>query len=165
MIEALSVGKNISDEGKGDMLLYGYPYDNIYKRDSKIKNNGREYGPDCLRRFLPFLGSMHYIENTFLNPNNDINLESFKIRDLGNYKYPEPKNPKTGKKNKYALSKSVISMDEVLESDLVETLSEILEFEKPLCIISSTKEIVYSLMKSPYFEKNMINVEKLPKIG
>ena len=165
MIDALSLGKNISDEGKGDILFYGYPYDNIYKRDSKLKKNGREYGPDCQRRFFPFIGSMYNIEKSFLNPKYDVDFSSLKIRDLGNYKYPEPKNPKTGKRNRYALSKSVISVDEVLEGDLVETLSEILEFDKPQFQLSSTKEIVYSLMKSPYFEKNMINLEKLPKVG
>lgn len=155
-----SLGKNIITEGTGDLLIYGYPFDRLIKRDEKFKKDGRDFAPDCLRRFLPFLPTISSISSNFLNPkSHSTNLANFKIRDLGNYEFPES----LGKK-KWALSKQTLSVDEVLEEDFPDNLSEIYGYDIPLLLLSSTKETLYSQLKAIYLNENLQN-QNQNKVG
>lgn len=65
MFKDFSVGQNFVTAGKPDLMLYGYPYDSISKRDVKSRKEGRDYAPDCLRRFFPNLPSVDSPESKF----------------------------------------------------------------------------------------------------
>ena len=156
MFKDFSIGQNFVTSGKPDLMLYGYPYDSIFKRDAKPKREGRDYAPDCLRRFFPHLPSTDSPEPKFssLRP-----LKDLKIRDLGNYSKPE-----TNVKSRYAMGKTAMSIDEVFDGDLPENLAEFLECDLPLVVISSTKEILYSWLKAVYADKNLAD-KNLAKVG
>ena len=53
--------------------LLGFPYD----LEQLPIPRGQEYGPDCLRRFLPKIGPL-------LNPEFEISIENLDISDSGN---------------------------------------------------------------------------------
>jgi len=125
-----------------DIIILAFPYEDGKDRDECFRKDGALYGPDSLRRFFPFLGSL---SNPDLSEDAHERFQSLKVCDLGNVVYEN-----LGKKKKFKISQQTISMEDRLDA-LIDKLQECrFQTSQTLILLSSCRESIYGLLKG-YF--------------
>ncbi len=136
---------------KANICVLKFSKDSAKKKDVVPTIEGRDYGPDCLYRFIPSIGTIDNPAYT-LEGKQSITIEQQAFSRLQIGKFPETKANMGRRINKLKISKDSLSLEEhheQLEIDMVRLARTDVANQRYI-VLGASNEIVYALLKGYY---------------